>query len=63
MIFQNNNFQNPMDMGSFARACPIWIYNNLLSLTMKWTGPILYKQQLTADQRIPVKEGESNKAR
>ena len=29
--------------------------NNLLSLTMKWTGPMLYKQRLTADERIKKK--------
>ena len=37
--------------------------HNLLSPTMKWTWLILYKQQLTADQRIPVKGGESKKVR
>ena len=26
--------------------------NNLLSPIIKWTGPTLYKQQLTADQRF-----------
>lgn len=27
---------------------------------MKWTAPMLYEQQLTPDQRIPQKKGESN---
>ena len=43
-------------MGCGHDAC-----NNLLSLTMKWTGPMLYKQRLTADERIPKKKTPKNK--
>ena len=35
----------------------MWFVDNLLSPIIKWTGPTLYKRQLTADQRIlPIKE-------
>ena len=43
-------------MGCIHGTC-----NNLVSPTMKWTGTMLNKQCLTADQRIPQTRGESNK--
>ena len=33
--------------------CVHGAHDKLFSPTMKWTGQMLYKQQLTADQRIP----------
>ena len=34
-------------------GCVHGVCDNLLSLTTKWTGPMLCKQRLPADQRIP----------
>ena len=35
--------------------------NNLLFPTMKWTGSLLFKQQLTANLRIPINKGWKQK--
>ena len=46
--------ENGAILGWSYDACDI-----VLSVTIKWTGPLLYKQQLAADQRIFPKRGES----
>ena len=42
-----------MRMNIVKMGCVHGVCDNLLSLTTKWTGPMLCKQRMTADQRIP----------
>ena len=45
-----------MRMKIVKMACVYGERDNILSPTMKWTGPMLYKKRLTADRIISQKE-------